>query len=55
MHGFYLLLFLCATKTHLKMAGQNITVQNGILKVPDFPIFPFIEGDGTGTEIINNM
>jgi isocitrate dehydrogenase len=37
------------------MAGQNITVQNGILQVPDSPIIPFIEGDGTGTEIINNM
>lgn len=33
------------------MAGQNITVQNGILQVPDFPIIPFIEGDGTGPDI----
>ena len=33
------------------MAGQNITVQYGVLQVPDFPIIPFIEGDGTGPDI----
>ena len=31
--------------------GQKISVQNGILKVPDQPIIPFIEGDGTGPDI----
>jgi isocitrate dehydrogenase len=33
------------------MAGQKITIQEGLLQVPDFPIIPFIEGDGTGPDI----
>jgi isocitrate dehydrogenase len=33
------------------MEGQKITVINGVLKVPDNPIIPFIEGDGTGSDI----
>jgi isocitrate dehydrogenase len=32
-------------------SGEKITIQNGILKVPDHPIMPFIEGDGTGPDI----
>jgi isocitrate dehydrogenase len=35
------------------MTGQSITIQKGILKVPDYPIIPFIEGDGTGPDIWN--
>jgi isocitrate dehydrogenase len=31
--------------------GAKITVQNGKLTVPDNPIVPFIEGDGTGPDI----
>jgi isocitrate dehydrogenase (NADP) (EC 1.1.1.42) len=31
--------------------GEKITVQNGVLNVPDHPIIPFIEGDGTGPDI----
>ncbi|HNX93508.1 MAG TPA: isocitrate/isopropylmalate family dehydrogenase, partial [Syntrophomonas sp.] len=31
--------------------GEKITVSNGILKVPDHPIIPFIIGDGTGPDI----
>ncbi len=31
--------------------GKNITVSNGKLNVPDNPIIPFIEGDGTGPDI----
>ncbi|MGB2869653.1 MAG: NADP-dependent isocitrate dehydrogenase [Bacteroidota bacterium] len=31
--------------------GQKITARNGILQVPDNPIIPFIEGDGTGPDI----
>jgi isocitrate dehydrogenase len=31
--------------------GAAITVQAGQLKVPDRPIIPFIEGDGTGPDI----
>jgi isocitrate dehydrogenase len=33
------------------MTGEKITIENGILKVPDFPVIPFIEGDGTGPDI----
>ncbi|HEU4487031.1 MAG TPA: NADP-dependent isocitrate dehydrogenase [Povalibacter sp.] len=31
--------------------GQKITIHNGKLTVPDQPIIPFIEGDGTGPDI----
>jgi isocitrate dehydrogenase len=31
--------------------GAKITIQNGKLAVPDNPIIPFIEGDGTGPDI----
>ncbi len=31
--------------------GQKITLKDGILQVPDQPIIPFIEGDGTGPDI----
>lgn len=31
--------------------GESITVQNGTLKVPNNPVIPFIEGDGTGPDI----
>ncbi len=31
--------------------GEKITVNNGVLQVPDHPIIPFIEGDGTGPDI----
>ncbi|MBN1952721.1 MAG: NADP-dependent isocitrate dehydrogenase [Bacteroidales bacterium] len=33
------------------MEGQKITISNGFLNVPDFPVIPFIEGDGTGPDI----
>jgi isocitrate dehydrogenase len=33
------------------MEGQKISIQNGKLNVPDYPIIPFIEGDGTGPDI----
>jgi isocitrate dehydrogenase len=33
------------------MAGERITVRDGVLQVPDEPIIPFIEGDGTGVDI----
>ncbi len=33
--------------------GEKITIQDGILKVPNQPIIPFIEGDGTGPDIWN--
>jgi isocitrate dehydrogenase len=31
--------------------GLKITIQNGKLQVPDNPIIPFVEGDGTGRDI----
>jgi len=31
--------------------GQKITISNGKVHVPDHPIVPFIEGDGTGPDI----
>jgi isocitrate dehydrogenase len=33
------------------MTAQKITIQNGKLNVPNNPIIPFIEGDGTGPYI----
>ena len=32
-------------------AGEKVTIQHGKLQVPDQPIIPFIEGDGTGPDI----
>ena len=31
--------------------GQKIEIENGKLQVPDFPVIPFVEGDGTGRDI----
>jgi isocitrate dehydrogenase len=31
--------------------GAKITIDNGVLNVPNNPIIPFIEGDGTGRDI----
>lgn len=33
------------------MSGQKITIANGKLTVPNNPVIPFIEGDGTGPDI----
>ncbi len=33
------------------MTGEKITNQMGSITVPDYPIVPFIEGDGTGPDI----
>jgi isocitrate dehydrogenase len=33
------------------MSEQKITIENGKLIVPDHPVIPFIEGDGTGIDI----
>src|SRR6266542_1627186 len=32
-------------------AGEAITIQRGMLNVPDRPVIPFVEGDGTGPDI----
>ncbi|MFO7656497.1 MAG: NADP-dependent isocitrate dehydrogenase [Bacteroidales bacterium] len=33
------------------MEGKKITISQGVLNVPDQPVIPFIEGDGTGPDI----
>jgi len=38
-------------KIKIPAHGSKITVENGVLKVPDQPIIPYIEGDGTGPDI----
>jgi isocitrate dehydrogenase len=40
-----------AIKLNVPPQGQKITIQNGKLTVPDQPVIPFIEGDGTGPDI----
>ena len=39
--------------THVKVPanGAKISIQSGKLQVPDNPIIPFVEGDGTGRDI----
>ncbi|HEX7410101.1 MAG TPA: isocitrate/isopropylmalate family dehydrogenase, partial [Candidatus Binatia bacterium] len=39
---------MAEAKTH---TGESIRSVDGKLKVPDHPIIPFIEGDGTGPDI----
>ncbi|NJJ40222.1 NADP-dependent isocitrate dehydrogenase [Paenibacillus apii] len=38
-------------KYALPTEGEQITIDNGKLQVPNHPIIPFIEGDGTGRDI----
>jgi isocitrate dehydrogenase len=40
-----------ATKITAPVGGAKMTIVNGRLIVPDNPIIPFIEGDGTGPDI----
>jgi len=42
-----------ATYKHAKVpsAGERIGYEGGALRVPDQPIIPFVEGDGTGADI----
>jgi isocitrate dehydrogenase len=42
---------MSAVKLIVPPQGQKITISNGKLSVPDQPIIPFIEGDGTGIDI----
>lgn len=39
------------TNIEIPSGGKATTNQNGELKVPDHPIIPFVEGDGTGPDI----
>ena len=38
-------------KVRIPSTGQKITIENRTLIVPDYPIIPFIEGDGIGPDI----
>lgn len=38
-------------KFDLPTEGEQITIKDGKLQVPNHPIIPFIEGDGTGRDI----
>ena len=38
-------------KYDLPTEGEQITIEDGKLQVPNHPIIPFIEGDGTGRDI----
>lgn len=38
-------------KYALPTEGEKITIVDGVLNVPNNPIIPFIEGDGTGPDI----
>ena len=40
-----------SAKPQVPADGQKITISGGKLQVPDRPVIPFIEGDGTGPDI----
>src|SRR5450631_1998014 len=40
-----------SAKPTVPASGQKITISGGKLQVPDRPVIPFIEGDGTGPDI----
>ncbi|MET0986874.1 MAG: isocitrate/isopropylmalate family dehydrogenase, partial [Steroidobacteraceae bacterium] len=42
---------MSAVKLTVPPQGEKISIRNGKLVVPDRPIVPFIEGDGTGPDI----
>ncbi|QEH36670.1 Isocitrate dehydrogenase [NADP] [Aquisphaera giovannonii] len=42
---------MASPKPEVPAGGEKITIENGKLNVPDRPIIPFIEGDGTGPDI----
>ena len=42
---------MAEVKIEVPEAGARITIEDGKLSVPDNPIVPFIEGDGTGPDI----
>jgi isocitrate dehydrogenase len=39
------------TQVKVPEGGAKISIKDGILQVPDNPIIPFVEGDGTGRDI----
>ena len=40
-----------SAKPTVPAGGQKVTISGGKLQVPDRPVIPFIEGDGTGPDI----
>ena len=42
---------MASPKAEAPAGGETITIKDGKLTVPDYPIIPFIEGDGTGPDI----
>jgi isocitrate dehydrogenase len=42
---------MSSAKPTVPASGQKITIGGGKLQVPDRPVIPFIEGDGTGPDI----
>jgi isocitrate dehydrogenase len=38
-------------KPQVPPQGERVSIRNGELQVPDRPVIPFIEGDGTGVDI----
>jgi isocitrate dehydrogenase len=42
---------MATVKYTLPAGGQRMTIHDGKLQVPDQPVIPFIEGDGTGPDI----
>ena len=42
---------MSSPKPAVPAEGAPIAIHNGALQVPDHPIIPFIEGDGTGPDI----
>ncbi|WP_165063761.1 NADP-dependent isocitrate dehydrogenase [Paludisphaera rhizosphaerae] len=42
---------MASPKVEAPAGGEKITIKDGRLTVPDRPIIPFIEGDGTGPDI----
>ena len=39
------------TNVKVPEGGEKISIKDGKLDVPDHPIIPFVEGDGTGRDI----
>src|SRR5947199_10136519 len=42
---------MASAQPHPPAGGETITIAGGKLDVPDRPIVPYIEGDGTGPDI----
>src|SRR5512135_2283715 len=42
---------MASAKPIIPSDGAKITIEDGVLQVPDNPILPYVEGDGTGRDI----